>query len=134
MEDTNNSKGVTSEPTWLKRLLVIVVKLIVWFGVLVRTILIPLFAVFIYQLIDPHGVWSVPFAELTLGMVFESLFTWLFVIFCIVWFFKFPISGSNEYADFTDKVKARYIEDAYIKWARTGGFILLIATLFYWAK
>jgi hypothetical protein len=128
-----NYKDVAPTPAWLKVLLDTTIKLTVWFGVLSRIVLIPVFAVFVYQLIDPHGVLDVPFSELTLGMMFESLFTWLFVIFCIVWFFKFPRIGLGKYYGISDAdTVARAIEDAYMGWARVGGVILLIISLIYW--
>ena len=123
-----DSKNITPAPKRLKVLLNTITKLIVWFGVLSRIVLIPFFAISSYQLIDPQSVLDTPFAELTLGMIFESLFTWLFVIFCVIWFFQFPVLDSRKWLDFTDEAKTRALEDAYIKWARAG----VVIAFFIW--
>jgi|SaaInlLV_10m_DNA_2_1039722.scaffolds.fasta_scaffold08262_6 hypothetical protein len=134
MEDAD-SKNITPAPTWLKALLNAIIKMIVWFGVLSRIVLIPVFTVLVYQLIDPHGVLDTPFSELTLGMMSKSLFAWLFVIFCVVWFFRFPRRRQSKYYGISDTNSVVHeIEDVYINWARAGGAVLLIITLIYWSK
>ena len=137
MEDTD-SKNVTPAPAWLKVLLDAVIKPLVWFGVLSRALFIPLFAIIAYQLIDPRDVIDVPFSRLTIGMIFENLLAWSIVVFCVVWFFRFPKKDDYWLIGYSesdkDRLQVRAVEDEYLKWSRYGVLVLIIIILIYWIK
>ena len=87
-------------------------------GILFRTLFISFVGIAAYLWIDPQPIGDVPFAQLTLNQVFQSLFAFLIASGCIYWFLKFPdqknTKGSND--------------NPYISW---GWFGILVAMIVF---
>lgn len=90
-------------------------------GMLFRTLFISLIGIVGYHWIDPPLIGDKPFLDLTLRQFFGNLLASLFVIGCIVWFFRFPKNKSHICTD--DPT-----QNSYVLWGIFGVLLLVLTT------
>lgn len=92
----------------------------VW-GVFFRFVFILSFGFLLYTLIPQKSIADIPFSQLTLDYIVDSMLRIAPPIFCAFWLLNFPKGSYNEESE----------DSPYIIWANLSGFLLLFAALAY---
>jgi hypothetical protein len=95
-------------------------KFIKLWGVFFRAVFIICIGIFGYVWFDPKPLGDVPISQLTLNDIFNNIYGVGIPIACAVWLFKTPEKDPD------------YEEHPYESWGKFGGFVVLVAGLWYW--
>lgn len=99
---------------------VIMLKILRWWGMLFRAVLIFSIGIGGYLWLDPQPLGDVPFSQLTLNKVFSNIFALFLGIGCFCWFVKFPKQKKKPESP---------NDDPYVMWGMFGLLFMFLATL-----